>query len=44
MVVFEVLHSDFLDLKNLCGLIDLSGHCNLTSLNSLYIHIASKKS
>jgi hypothetical protein len=31
----EVLSSDFSGLRNLCSLIDLSGLCNLTSLNSL---------
>ena len=35
---FEVLHSDFSSLKNLCSLTELSGLCNLTGLNSLYSH------
>jgi hypothetical protein len=39
---FEVLHSDFSGLKNLCSLIDLSGLWNLNGLNSLYSHISSK--
>ena len=39
---FEVLLSDFSDLKNLCSLIDLSGLCNLSGLNSLYSPISSK--
>jgi hypothetical protein len=36
----EVLNSDFPGLRNHCSLIDLSGLCNLISLNSL---IFSKK-
>ena len=36
------LSSDFPGLTNLCSLIDLSGLCNLTGLNSLYSHISSK--
>jgi hypothetical protein len=36
------LSSDFLGLKNLCSLIDLSGLWDLTGLNSLYSHISSK--
>ena len=39
---FEVLHSDFSGLKNLCSLIDLSGLCNLTGFNSLYSPNSSK--
>jgi hypothetical protein len=39
---FEVLHSDFSDLKNLSSLIELSGLCSLTGLNSLYSLISSK--
>ena len=31
----EVLINDFPGLRNHCSLIDLSGLCNLTSLNSL---------
>ena len=31
----EVLSSDFLGIKNLFSLIDLSGLCSLTGLNSL---------
>ena len=38
----EVLSSDFLGLRNLCSLIDLSSLCNLTGLNSLYSPISSK--
>ena len=36
------LSSDFPGLTNLCNLIDLSGLCSLTGLNSLYSHISSK--
>ena len=39
---YEVLSSDFLGLRNLCSLIDLSSLCNLTGLNSLYSPISSK--
>ena len=38
----EVLSSDFVGLRNLCSLIDLSSLCNLTGLNSLYSPISSK--
>ena len=38
----EVLSSDFLGLRNLCSLMDLSSLCNLTGLNSLYSPISSK--
>jgi hypothetical protein len=38
----EVLGSDFLGLRNLCSLIDLSNFCNLTGLTSLYSPISSK--
>jgi hypothetical protein len=38
----EVLSSDFLGLRNLCSLIDLSSLCNLTGLTSLYSPISSK--
>ena len=38
----EWLSSDFPGLTNLCSLIDLSGLCDLTGLNSLYSHISSK--
>ena len=38
----EWLSSDFPGLTNLCSLIDLTGLCNLTGLNSLYSHISSK--
>jgi hypothetical protein len=37
------LGSDFPGLTNLCSLIDLSGLCILTGLNSLYSPISSKK-
>ena len=36
------LSSDFPGLTNLCSLIDLSGLCSLTGLNSLYSPISSK--
>ena len=38
----EVLSSDFLGLRNLCSLMDLSSLCNLTGLNSLYSPISSQ--
>ena len=38
----EVLSSDFVGLRNLCSLIDLSSLCNLTGLNSLESLISSK--
>ena len=39
---YKVLSGDFLGLKNLSSLIDLSGFCNLTGLNSLNSQISSK--
>ena len=39
---FEVFSSEFLGLRNLPSLIDLSSLCNLTGLNSLYNQISSK--
>jgi hypothetical protein len=39
----EVFSSDFLVLKNLCSLIDLSGLCNLTGHYDLYSPVSSKK-
>ena len=38
----EVLSSDFLGLRNLCSLIELSSLCNMTGLNSLYSPISTK--
>ena len=39
----EVLNSDFPGLRNHCSLIDLSGLCNLISLNCLYSLLNLKK-
>ena len=39
---FEVFSSEFLGLRNLSSLIDLSSICNLTGLNSLFNQISSK--
>ena len=41
--VSEDLSSDFPGLRNLSSLIDLSGLCKFTGLNSLYSLISSKK-
>jgi hypothetical protein len=38
----EVHSIDFLGLRNLCSLIDLSSLCNLTGLSSLYSPNSSK--
>ena len=38
----EVLSSDFLGLRNLCSLIDLSSLFNLTGLTSLHSPISLK--
>ena len=34
MILLKILSSDFLDLRNLCSLIDLSSICNITGLTS----------